>query len=76
MKRNSVTLDPITKKFTQINPPEKLPKVELTEEDEERVVKQFRDIFNRDPSPDELLELYIEERKIKQEHLNNGSSQR
>ena len=65
---SNVTLDPITKTFIQLNDPpkpEKQPKVELTEDDKKRVLGEFRRIFNREPDPDELEELYIEERKVK-----------
>lgn len=73
MRRNSVTLDPITKKFTQLDPPEKQPKVELTKEDKERVVKDFVEIMGRKPDQEEIEELFIEERKLKN---NSGSNQR
>lgn len=70
IKRNSITYDRITRKFTQLNPgPEKQPKVELTKADKKRVLEEFRELFNRDPSPDELDELYFEERKLKRKKI-------
>jgi len=60
-----IILDPITHKFTQINDPEKLPKIELTTADKAKVVKEFIEIFGRKPTKDEEEELYSEELKIK-----------
>lgn len=67
MKRNSVTFDSITKRFTQLDdpPPKKAPKVELTEEDERRVIESFKEIMKREPTEEEKETLFVEERKIK-----------
>lgn len=65
MKRNNITLDSETKRFIQIKPPEKLPPVELTLEDKARVLEEFRQIFKREPDPEEIEELFIEELKLK-----------
>lgn len=68
----TVIFDLVTKRFTQIDPPEKPPKVELTLEDKKRVIAEFRAIFNREPDQEEIEELFIEERKLK----NNSGSNR
>ena len=75
MRRNSISLDPITKRFTQVNdPPGRPHKIILTEEDKKRVLEEFRELFSREPDQDELEDLYVEERKVKREHLNNTGS--
>lgn len=67
-RKNSVTLDPVTKRFTQLNDPEseKHPKVELTKEEEKRVIDEFREVMGREPTEEEKEELFIEEKKLKQ----------
>lgn len=62
---SNVSYDPITKKFTQVNDPPKEKPVELTEDDKERVIKDFKEVMGREPTEEEVEELLIEERKIK-----------
>ena len=63
-----VMLDPITKRFTQVNnPPNVRPlEVVLTNGEKEKVIKEFREIFGREPTEAEKEELFLEELKIKQ----------
>jgi len=65
----TVIFDPITKKFTQLENPVKLRLLEvvLTEEEQHRVIAEFKDIFGREPVQEEIEELFIEERKLKRE---------
>ena len=51
-RKNSMILDPTTKRFTEVDPPEKQVVVELTEEDKIRVVKEFEEIMGRLPDED------------------------
>lgn len=68
IRRNSITFDPIAKKFTKVNdPPEKPLPVELTEEEKRSVIAEFKDIFGRSPNEAEIEELFLEEVKLKQE---------
>jgi hypothetical protein len=68
----NVTLDIISRKFTQVHEPkhEKPLKMELTEEERKRVVRDFIELFDRPPSQKEKEELFIEERKIKEGKTN------
>jgi len=65
-RRNSMAYNPITKRFIEIDPPEKPPRVELTEEEKKKVIESFKEIIKREPTPDEVEELLSEELKIKQ----------
>jgi len=63
---NIVLLDTRTKTFTSMNPkPEKKQILSLTPEDEERLLKEFQDIFKRPPDKAEMKELYVEEFFVK-----------
>ena len=61
----NVALDPVTKKFIQLNDPPKPHKVELTLADKKRVIDEFKEVMGREPTEEEKEELFIEERKIK-----------
>lgn len=61
IRKNSITYNPLTKTFTQLEPVERQPLLELSEEARVRVIKDFREIFNREPDQEEVDELYREE---------------
>jgi len=65
IRKNSITFDRATKTFTQLDPPEKPVKVELTVEDKKRVIEEFRGLFNREPDEEEKEDLFLEELKLK-----------
>ena len=64
----TVIYDPITKRFTQVNNPVEVkpPPVVLAIEEKERVVREFKEIMEREPTKEEIDELFIEELKLKQ----------
>lgn len=65
-RKNSITLDPVTKTFAEVDPPSRPVKVELTKEDKERVIKDFVEVMKREPTEEEVETLLTEEKKIKQ----------
>lgn len=50
-------------------PKKVVPVVELSEEDKERVVREFRELFAREPTRLEIYDLFKEELKLKQKRL-------
>lgn len=73
---NIISLDIRTKRFTNNYPnPRKQPRIELTDEDRQRVIAEFAEVMKREPTDEEKETLFIEERKLKQTHLNIGSNQ-
>lgn len=66
LRRNSITYNETTKIFTQLDPPEEKHRVELTEDDKARLIRDFVEVMKREPSEEEVLTLMVEEKKIKQ----------
>ena len=50
--------------------PEKPPKVELTKADKKRVIDEFKEVMEREPTEEEVEELYAEEKKLKRGKSN------
>lgn len=65
IKLPPIILDPITKRFVQLNDPPKPHKVELTKQDKERVLEEFKEVMEREATEEEKEDLFREERKIK-----------
>lgn len=67
IKLPPIILDPITKKFIQLNDPkpEKPVKIELTLAEKKRLVKEFVELFDRQPNEEEKETLFSEELKLK-----------
>lgn len=66
--RNIVIYDLASKKFTEIKPlppVAKPPPVELTEDEKNRLIAEFEEIFKREPDEEETQTLYEEELKLK-----------
>lgn len=62
----TIMYDPITKRFTQLDdPPGRPHKIELTEKDKARLIKDFKELIKRGPTEEEVETLLTEERKIK-----------
>jgi len=68
----NVLFDPMTKRFIQVKPAEKPPPIVLTLDDKERLIKEFRGIFNREPDGEEIEVLLTEELKLKQARAVTG----
>ena len=64
----TVVYNPETKRFTQLNNPVEVkpPPVVLTNKEKEELIKEFKEIFKREPTEEEKEELFLEELKIKQ----------
>ena len=65
-----IMYDPATKRFTQVNDPPKVKPLEivLTDKEKERVIKEFIEVMEREPTQEEIEELFLEELKLK--HLD------
>lgn len=67
LRKNSITLDSVTKRFIQLNDPEpeRPPKVELTRAEKENLIKDFKEVMEREPTEEEKETMFVEERKLR-----------
>lgn len=61
----TVIFDPVTKRFAQLDPPDRPHKIKLSEEDEARLIKDFKEVMKREPTEEEVETLMVEERRIR-----------